>query len=294
MLLLKNLSELRKWRSSPEIQLQKIGFVPTMGALHEGHLTLIRDCKKHCDLVVVSIFVNPTQFGPGEDFEKYPRQLKEDMDMAFEAGASAAFAPIANEFYSSGHQSFVVNTEIENLYCGKYRPGHFKGVLTVVAKLFLAVQPQIAVFGKKDYQQAYLIKRMVKDLNFPIEIMISETHRESNGLAMSSRNRYLSSQAKSDASIIYQSMLQISEQIKSNQLISASQACQKINDLISSHGADRVQYVELVSPENLLPLQTVNAKTSFVILVAAYYEGTRLIDNLEVLTAPSIDVKRAT
>ncbi|MBC7287344.1 MAG: pantoate--beta-alanine ligase, partial [Armatimonadetes bacterium] len=170
---------------------ESIGFVPTMGALHDGHLALIRRCRAENDFVVVSIYVNPTQFGPGEDLDKYPRQLQQDCEKAEQAGVDLVFAPRDTQMYPEGYCTWVVVEKLTEPLCGRFRPGHFRGVTTVVAKLFNIVEPDRAYFGEKDYQQLVVVKRMVADLNIPVRIISVPTVREADGLAMSSRNAYL-------------------------------------------------------------------------------------------------------
>jgi len=206
MIINKTIKGIRKFVKKIKKENRTIGFVPTMGSLHEGHLSLIRKAKKLTDIVIVSIFVNPTQFGTGEDYGKYPRDLKGDKIKAKKAGADVIFNPTISAMYPSNYCTYV---EVERLtlpLCGAHRPGHFKGVTTVVSKLFNIIQPDIAFFGQKDAQQAIIIKRMTKDLNWDIKIKILPTIREKNGLAMSSRNKYLSKKEREKASIIYKSL----------------------------------------------------------------------------------------
>ena len=186
-----------------------------MGALHAGHISLIEAAKRKCDFVVVSIFVNPTQFGPGEDFQKYPRPLKTDLQLCRKAGVDLVFAPTAKEMYSSENLTWVDVEKLTEPLCGRFRPGHFRGVATVCAKLFNIVLPDIAFFGQKDAQQAIVIKRMVADLNMPLKIVICPTIREKSGLALSSRNQYLTDQQKQDAAAIYKSLQKCRQLIKS-------------------------------------------------------------------------------
>lgn len=194
-----------------------IGFVPTMGYLHEGHLSLIRQSKDDCDVSVISIFVNPIQFGPQEDFRQYPRDLKRDMLLAKNAGVDIIFYPEIKEMYSSNHLTFVNVEKFSNVLCGASRPGHFKGVATVVAKLFNIITPDIAYFGQKDAQQARIIEKIVEDLNFQIKIKVMPTIREKDGLAMSSRNKYLSFQERKDALALFESIEKAREMIKNGQ-----------------------------------------------------------------------------
>lgn len=255
-----------------------LGVVPTMGALHEGHLSLVKKSAEKCDITVITVFVNPLQFGKNEDLDKYPRQLLEDTKLAESAGADLVFAPTEDTFYNQDHQTLIYNDEVSKLYCGAYRPGHFQGVLTVVAKLFLAVEADWAFFGKKDYQQAYIIKKMVSDLNWNIRIHLVATAREKSGLARSSRNEYLSSGDRTAAAVIYQSLKEAKRR-KADGEISAARLRTKISKNISKAGGE-VQYVEIASRSTLLPVKKLTGKE--VVLVAAFFGATRLIDNLEI------------
>lgn len=254
-----------------------IGFVPTMGFLHQGHISLIEKAREQNDKVVVSIFVNPLQFGPNEDFEKYPRSLEKDLDFCESAGADLVFSPNANEMYPEKELAFVdINLLGDNL-CGAKRAGHFRGVCTVVAKLFNIVSPTNAYFGQKDAQQLAIIKKMTLDLNFDINIIACPIIRETDGLAMSSRNSYLSDQQRQAATIIFKS-LNLAEQL----LISGERNVQIIKDTIiqniNTQALSKIDYVEIV---NLKTLDTIQGKISSPILVAVavYFGGTRLIDN---------------
>ena len=185
---------------------QAIGFVPTMGALHEGHLSLMRKARKENDVVVVSIFVNPIQFGPQEDYRRYPRNLRQDARLCSKEGVGIIFYPQAKDIYPQGYKTYVDVEDLSKVLCGKFRPGHFSGVATVVTKLFNIVNPDIAYFGQKDAQQAIIIQRMAKDLNMPIKIKVMPTVREKDDLALSSRNAYLSKSERKDAAVLYQAL----------------------------------------------------------------------------------------
>lgn len=257
---------------------KKIGCVPTMGALHSGHMSLVKKSASQCDFTVVTIFVNPLQFGKNEDLDKYPRRLDEDAKLCEKNGAQLIFAPTMDSMYTPEHMTFVYNESLENLYCGAYRPGHFKGVLTVVAKLFLAVQPDAAYFGRKDYQQAFLIKRMVEDLNFPIDIVLIPTSREPSGLARSSRNEFLSPQERTAAAAIYEGLKAAQEEYAEGE--TSVEILRTIVAGSIDHAGGKVQYVEIVSRKTLLAYQEEITEKP-VILVAAFFGNTRLIDNLE-------------
>lgn len=265
------------WRRAGE----KIAFVPTMGNLHEGHLALVKKAQVQAQRVVVSVFVNPMQFSAGEDFDKYPRTLEQDSEALQEIGVDLLFVPTAAEIYN---QDLAYTTRVEvpllsDILCGASRPGHFVGVTTIVAKLFNIVQPDIAVFGKKDYQQLFLIRRMVRDLAIPIEILGVETAREESGLAVSSRNGYLSTSEKEQAAQLYQVMCQMAEQIQIGNADFKRLQDEAITEL-KQHGFEP-DYVEIRHCEDLSVAQA--ADSNLVILLAAKLGTTRLIDNLEVM-----------
>ena len=242
-----------------------IGFVPTMGALHEGHLSLMRRSCQDNDITVISVFVNPTQFGPDEDYGQYPRDLARDAELAAGVGVDAVFAPAPEEMYPAGAVTYVDQTgETIAVLEGKHRPGHFRGVLTVVAKLLGIVQPDRASFGHKDYQQAALVKQMVRDLAIPVEIVVSPTIREPDGLAMSSRNQYLDPAARRQAPCIHRAL-------------QAAQAHLAAGETRADALADTIDYVAIAHPETLAPVETIAQPA--VALVAVHIAGTRLIDN---------------
>lgn len=254
-----------------------VGLVPTMGALHEGHLTLVREARAKCDVVVVSVFVNPLQFGPNEDFESYPRRVAQDAKLLEACGADLLFVPTTETFYNPDHQTMIVNPAVQGLYCGKYRPGHFSGALTVVAKLFFAAQPEFAFFGKKDWQQAWLIAKMVSDLNWPIRIVKVPTVRGKDGLALSSRNEYLDPKSRAGAPAIRAALVSLKKAQVSGER-NVARLAEEAKKTISRAGG-RVQYLEIVSQKTLLPLKSVTEPA--VVLVAAFFGKTRLIDNIE-------------
>lgn len=261
---------------------KRIGFVPTMGYLHEGHAALVRQSASRCDVTVVSIFVNPTQFAPNEDFAKYPRDLERDQATCLEAGADVLFMPEASEVYPSGFQTFVEPGRLAEPLCGAFRPGHFRGVATVVAKLFNIVQPDLAFFGQKDFQQTVVIRRMVRDLNLPVDVVVIPTVREEDGLAMSSRNSYLSADERERARCLSQGLFAAEEAFRHGErkpkklLALARKAMAEV---------DRLQYLELVDAQSLEPL-TEPVDRAAALCVAAYVGATRLIDN--VVLAPSL------
>lgn len=258
-----------------------IGFVPTMGNLHEGHLTLVREAKKLCDVVVVSIFVNPTQFGPGEDFDNYPRTLEQDSRLLADVGCDIIFAPSVEQMY--GTQPRLTNISVSKItddLCGSSRPGHFDGVALVVTKLFNIVQPNYAFFGQKDYQQLAVIRQFVQDLNIPLEVIGVPIVRAADGLALSSRNGYLTPEQRQIAPVIYQGLKQAEEQLHQGKDL--QQVLADLKTLLTDNGFV-VDYVEARQP-NLLAVSQFDR--DIVLFVAAKLGGTRLIDNLQVAFTP--------
>jgi len=254
-----------------------IGFVPTMGCLHEGHLSLIKRAKKDADTVIVSIFVNPTQFGPREDFRRYPRNFKKDEELAKLCGADIIFYPEAKDIYPKNYHTYVNVKELTENLCGASRPGHFQGVTTIVAKLFNIVQPDISYFGQKDAQQAIVIKQMVKDLNIPTKIKILPIVREKDGLAMSSRNVYLSKKERQDALILYRSLLKAKELIKRGQKdVKKVKSIMRV--MINKKNTANIDYVSVVDLYTLKDVKTIKGKV--LIAVAVRIGKTRLIDNI--------------
>ena len=257
---------------------KKIGFVPTMGALHDGHLTLVRKSKEENDITVVSIFVNPKQFGPNEDFASYPRTFESDKEKLEKEGVDFLFYPDVNDMYPEDYSTSVeVTSDITKKLCGRKRPGHFNGVTTVVAKLFNIVLPDNAYFGLKDYQQYVIIKRMVKDLNFSINIVGVPIVRESDGLAMSSRNKYLSPDERKDAVLIYTSLLEAKKLIE-NGIKSAYIIKKEIENILVRSRFSKIDYVEIVDPETLKSVD--NISKTVLIAIACYFGKARLIDNM--------------
>lgn len=252
-----------------------IGFVPTMGYFHEGHLSLMRQARQECDVVVVSIYVNPLQFGPKEDFNRYPRDLQRDLKMAEEVGVDIVFSPKDEDMYPEGYQTFVEVTELTRGLEGFYRPGHFRGVTTVVAKLFNIVLPHKAYFGEKDFQQLRVVQRMVRDLNFPVEIVPCPTVREPDGLAMSSRNTYLSESERKAATVLNRA-LKAADQLFRNGERSATRLKVKVWEVLATEPNIRPQYVEIVDAETLEPVSVIDKPAA--ILLAAFVGQTRLID----------------
>jgi pantoate--beta-alanine ligase len=257
---------------------EPVGLIPTMGYLHKGHIALVQKGKSECASIVVSIFVNPTQFNPSEDLSKYPRDIERDKIMLEAAGVDLLWIPTPEVMYPSGYQTWVNVEEISKPFDGKLRPGHFRGVTTVVAKLFNAVQPQKSYFGQKDAQQALIIKQMAIDLNFPMDVVICPTIRELDGLAMSSRNTYLNPEERKAAGIIYQSLSVAKNAYKIGER-NGERLCQILHDRLTTEPAVRIQYVACVHPETLQPLDRVENRA--LLLIAAFIGKTRLIDNIE-------------
>jgi len=277
MKLCKTINEIRQAVKDARSKGQIIGFVPTMGALHIGHETLIKQAAGQCGFVVVSIFVNPTQFEPGSDYNAYPQTLDADMELCQRAGASAVFAPSASEMYPQEVITWVNVEKLADGLCGQYRPGHFKGVATVCAKLFNIVLPDKAYFGQKDAQQLAVIKRMVADLNMPLEIITCATVREESGLAMSSRNKYLTDAEKKEAALIYAS-LQLCEVLFEAGETDTKTLIAEMQKLLSNSPNIKIQYIEIVDTQTLQPLDKITG--SAILAIAAYLGKARLIDNV--------------
>ncbi|RLB82786.1 MAG: pantoate--beta-alanine ligase [Deltaproteobacteria bacterium] len=253
-----------------------IAFVPTMGYLHEGHLALMREGRKHGDTLIISIFVNPTQFGPAEDFQAYPRDLDRDVRLAESVGVDIIFAPEADAIYDKAYQTYV-DLEILPLHlCGPLRPRHFRGVATVVTKLFNIVKPQAAIFGEKDYQQLVIIRRMVRDLNFDIRIIGVPIVREPDGLAMSSRNTYLSEDERRSALSLFQALQQAQKSLAQG-MRDARQLISEASEMIRSYPYTKIDYVALCDPETLEDVDRVEGPT--LMALAVWVGKTRLIDN---------------
>jgi pantoate--beta-alanine ligase len=250
-----------------------------MGYLHEGHLALVDRARSTADVVALSLFVNPLQFGVGEDLERYPRDQQRDTRLAAERGVDMIFAPSTDEVYPRGQPVVRVSPgPLAHRLCGRFRPGHFEGVLTVVAKLFNILQPDVAIFGLKDFQQSVLIRRMVDDLDMPVEIQVAPTVREPDGLAMSSRNAYLSATERTAATSLYRGLSEASSAFRAGER-DAARLCDVVVRTIQAEPPARVQYVELVAADTLEPLE--RAEPGTVIAVAAHVGATRLIDNVQ-------------
>ncbi|RMG47867.1 MAG: pantoate--beta-alanine ligase [Acidobacteria bacterium] len=255
---------------------KKIGLVPTMGALHEGHLSLVRKARELADVVVVSVFVNPTQFGPAEDYDKYPRDLPRDADLCIQEGVDFLFAPEAADMYRPGHRTFVEVEGLSAVLEGASRPGHFRGVCTVVLKLFNIVKPHIAVFGQKDAQQAIIIRRMVEDLNVDVELVIAETVRHDDGLAMSSRNAYLNPEERRAARQLYAALARAEELVSTGER-SVERIEAAAREVLAANPLVRPDYVAVVDPRDLAPLERIEGEA--LLALAAWVGEARLIDN---------------
>ncbi|KPJ70073.1 pantoate--beta-alanine ligase [candidate division WOR-1 bacterium DG_54_3] len=274
------ISEIKTEINRQRAEGKSIGFVPTMGFLHEGHLSLVRESLQKTDCTVVSIFVNPTQFGPQEDFKKYPRDLERDADILEKEGVGVVFVPDQNEMYPQGYKTFVEVQDLQDKLCGISRPRHFKGVCTVVLKLFQIVGPDIAFFGQKDAQQALILKRMVRDLNLSVDIDVLPIVREADGLALSSRNVYLNTEERKAALCLIKCLKKAEQMIKKGERKS-SQIIQTIQQIINSEPMARMDYVEIVDLDNLDPLDKIEGEA--LIALAVYVGKIRLIDNMIVI-----------
>lgn len=259
---------------------RRVGLVPTMGALHEGHLSLVTRAKQDCDVAVATIFVNPTQFGPNEDFSKYPRTLESDLEKLAAVGCDYVFVPAADEIYRPGHSTYVDPPSVASQWEGAIRPGHFRGVTTIVLKLFMMVPAHIAFFGRKDYQQVAVIKGMVDDLNMPIRIETCDTIRESDGLAMSSRNRYLTADERQRALSLSRALNTAREMISHGER-DASIIEAAMNDVLLAAPVDKIDYAKIVHADTLEPLSQIDSPA--VAILAARLGTTRLIDNCPLL-----------
>lgn len=282
MKIIKTIKEMQDYSRSLILQGKKLGFVPTMGALHEGHLSLVRKARKDNDIVIVSIFVNPIQFGPREDFNRYPRDLEGDSEKLKRESVDILFYPDIKEMYPEGYRTFIEVEGLSDKLCGAFRPGHFRGVATVVTKLFNIIKPHRAYFGLKDYQQTVIIKRMVCDLNMDIEIITCPTVREPDGLAMSSRNLYLKPDERRAATVIYHTLLE------AEKLIRESRNPEEIRKIMLRRLKDEplvtsIDYADLFDPETLEEIRDLHESKEILIAIALRIGNTRLIDNMIVM-----------
>ena len=274
----KKIEELRAELLKYRLENKKIGLVPTMGALHYGHISLVEKAKEKCDVVAVSIFVNPTQFNNPEDLEKYPRNIERDLDLLKKAGCDIVFTPEVTEMYAGSHDLKISFGTLENSLEGKFRPGHFSGVGQIVSKLFNIFQPHSAFFGQKDLQQFFIIKKLIDQLCFPIELHMIPTKREDNGLAMSSRNERLTQEEKLEAGLIYQTLKQSAEAILEGRSI--HHVIEQANELFAKNERLTLEYFEVVETENFTGISTVSDPKTTALCIAAEIGKVRLIDNL--------------
>lgn len=277
MKIIRNIKEMSEVAKKHRQRRKSIGLVPTMGALHEGHLSLVRRARRENVFVVVSIFVNPAQFGPKEDLKSYPKPFKNDLVSCRKEGVDIIFHPEAKQIYPEGYKTYVEVKNLSDLLCGKSRPGHFKGVATIVTKFFNIVQPDTAYFGQKDAQQAVIIKKMVKDLNIPVKIKVMPIVRQKDGLAMSSRNTYLSAQGKKDALVLSQSLNLAKDLIQKGESDS-HKIIHSMSKLIQNKMVAKIEYIAIVDSKNLKPIERI--KKHCLIALAVKIGKTRLIDNI--------------
>ena len=277
MKVITSISKMQSWSKRMRRKGKSIGFVPTMGYLHQGHLSLMHRARREDDSLVISIFVNPTQFGPKEDFKHYPRDLARDRKLSKLCGVDVIFCPRAKDMYPSGCKTYVNVEDLSSVLCGKSQPGHFRGVTTVVLKLFNIIQPDKAYFGQKDAQQAIIIKQMVKDLNLPVKIKTLPIVREKDGLAMSSRNAYLNSRQRSDAIILFKSLQNAVGMIKSGYK-APREIVAKMRKMINAKRRVRIDYIKIVNIRDLTEVKVI--KGHLLIVLAVFFGKTRLIDNI--------------
>ncbi len=273
----KSIKEMQSIVHSVKDRKASIGFIPTMGVFHEGHLSLIHNARNENHKLIVSIFVNPIQFDKSNDFKNYPRQLDKDIEIAKKANVDIVFTPSTEELYPDGFCTYVGHEKLTNTLCGKLRPGHFKGVTTIVTKLFNIIKPDRAYFGHKDYQQSVVIKRLVKDLNMEIFIKVLPTVRDKDGLAFSSRNKHLNTEEHLNALCIYHSLLKAKSLVKSNEQ-DVKRITREMKSVINDAKYTRIDYVSIVNPDTLEDVSKINGKA--IAAVAVWIGNTRLIDNI--------------
>lgn len=281
MKVIRDISTMQKIVKSLHAKDKTIGLVPTMGALHEGHLSLVKKARKENDIVIVSIFVNPAQFGPNEDYLRYPRPFNKDSKLCRKNGVDYIFTPSVKEMYPKDYLTYIKVEKMSDILCGKYRPGHFRGVTTVVAKLFNITQPDRAYFGEKDYQQLTILQKMVKDLNFPVKIVPCPTLREKDGLAMSSRNIYLKPEERKVANKIHRLLTNVKNIVKKKKEKNIKKLLAKLKSQMESTPGLKNQYINIIKPLTLEEEKT-NIEYPSRIVYAGYLGKTRLIDNIEI------------
>ncbi len=281
-LLIRDVGEMQEASRGLRLSGSTIGVVPTMGALHRGHLELIRTARRHASHVITTVFVNPAQFGPSEDFARYPRNLDSDLALAAEAGTDIVFAPDVAAIYPDGYSTYVSVTKLDEVLEGRIRPGHFRGVATVVLKLFHLTRPHFAVFGQKDAQQSIIITRMVHDLNVDVKIVIAPIVREHDGLALSSRNVYLTPAQRNEAPVLYRGLQLADEMIRSGERKS-ERITTRVKDLIKEKTSGGTDYVSVANAETLEELADVESGQHVLVSLAVRFGSTRLIDNITVV-----------
>ena len=280
MIIAETITEVRQQVAAWRKEGLTIGLVPTMGALHEGHISLVRESVKECDRTVASVFVNPTQFAAGEDLDKYPRTFERDVELLEQNGCDMVFYPAVEEMYPAGFGAEIqITTDMVHQLCGASRPTHFKGVCTVVGKLFNIVTPDKGFFGEKDAQQLAILKKMVRDLNFPLEVVGCPTIREADGLAKSSRNSYLRPEERAAAVILYKTMQAAKEKLESG-MTDAEEVKKFMTDMIQTEPLAKIDYIQIVDGIDLIPVKEVS--TGDLVALAVYFGSTRLIDNFTV------------
>ncbi len=278
MKIIKTVSQMRKLSLKWIRQGKSVGLIPTMGALHKGHLSLIRQSREENDISVLSVFVNPVQFGQGEDYKKYPRCLQKDKRLAEKEGVEIIFAPSVEEMYPQGYLTFVNVENLSSVLCGNSRAGHFKGVCTVVNKFFNIIKPTRAYFGQKDYQQFKIIERMTKDLNSNVEIVMMPIVREENGLAISSRNNYLSGEERSQALVLFNALKKAEEMIRVKKETDSAYIINQMEHKVRSQSKAKIDYIKICEPESLKEIEKISGEV--LVLLAVWIGKTRLIDNV--------------
>ena len=279
--IIRTVKELHTWADDERRAGRRIAFVPTMGALHRGHTSLIEQARSLSDSVVTTIFVNPTQFGPEEDLTRYPRPLERDIELSAQAGASVVFTPSVEEIYPAGFQTFVDNSGAALNFEGAIRPGHFRGVVTIVTKLLLATKPHIAVFGQKDAQQVAVVRALIRDLNMDVELVVGSIVREPDGLALSSRNVFLTADERSRATVLSKSLQSAQRRVRSGER-SSSELCGAMMQIIESGRPTAIDYVAIVDPATFVECPTIEPASALAIL-AVRFGTTRLLDNAALL-----------
>jgi pantoate--beta-alanine ligase len=277
MRVIKSVPEMQRESEQLRVDRKRIGLVPTMGFLHDGHFKLIEQAKKECDVVIVSIFVNPAQFGPNEDFLRYPRDFERDKNLALKSEVDILFSPETSTMYASDYGTYIDELEASHILEGKIRPTHFRGVATVVAKLFNICRPHVAVFGQKDAQQAFIVKKMVRDLNFDVSIIVVPIVRESDGLAMSSRNVYLSEVERSNATVLHKSLTFAEKKIKDGEA-NVRDLHSQMEQMIRAKGSPTIDYIAFIDPAVFRETDRIT-KPKILIALAVRFGATRLIDN---------------